>query len=111
MKFFIPFFLFFSFAAFGSLDTSEIVCFSDMTDGVCQVTESKDTLQGQCVIEVNVQFKNGKKELLILTGTGSVRKHQVVLFLEAQQKDQAISLAYSSLYRQIVPFLSIETCR
>lgn len=111
MRFALLLLICFSLNALGSEEFSEIACFSDMTDGACQVTEDVGIYQATCILEVSVQYTSGKKRLLVLSGTGSVRKHRVVLFLEAQQKEQAVAVAYSDLYRKIEPFFNIDSCR
>lgn len=100
-----------SFSVFASTPLDEVVCFSDMTDGHCEMKEIDNRYQVTCSLSVILALKNGEKVNETYEGISSVKKPQYALMMNSIMMDRAVLEANSNLLVQIQPFYSMETCR
>lgn len=110
MKTFLPLALLFSFSAMASVPVEDMECFSDMSDGACEVKETETSFKAKCTIDVMITLKSGEKVAASYVGNSDVQKNKFAVFLNDQVKEKAINLAGGEMFQKIQPFFSMKSC-
>jgi hypothetical protein len=97
-------------SAFAKIPLEQIECFTDMSDGVCALSENKESYQGRCRIDVVLGLKTGERVEVFYEGVSIIRKNEFALFMNSMVKDKVIALAGEELFEMIKPFSTIRTC-
>lgn len=109
-KFFLLICLFCSLSAWASVPVENIECFYDMSDGMCTLSETRQTYNVKCIIDVTLVLKSGDTVYAEYVGTSSVKKNRFAVFMNDVVKDKALTLAQSEMYEKIIPFFSMKYC-
>lgn len=99
-----------TFSSFASVPLENVECFSDMTDGACEMKESQNAFKVHCTIEVMLTLKSGEKVPAQYEGRSDVKKNNYAVFMNDIVKEKAVIMANSQMYEKITPFFSMKSC-
>jgi hypothetical protein len=93
-----------------SVSQEEIVCFTDMSDGACSLTEDQGKFHARCLIDVVIELKTGERTKVIYEGEGKIKKNEFALLMNSTVSDRALAIANENLYKKITPFFTLKSC-
>lgn len=110
MKKLVALSLLFSFSSFAEVPMENIECFSDMSDGACEMKEANNSYKVHCTIDVMLTLKSGEKVQAQYEGKSNVKKNMHAVFMNDVVKEKAVTLANTEMYQKIQPFFSMKSC-